>query len=267
MRDLFIKMFRMSHFNTGISITAFSIPHIAYLILIFGGIVAAWFCLRNKSAEKKTKALRVMIYLVALSYFSDFFVHEFVYDGLNKDKLPFHICTVLCPLALYAQFNRNGGKIKEPVAALAVLAPMMYLCYPASVGDGEPWCYQAVQTMFYHGMLMAWGILSIALGDVKPELNRVWKSGVLLEMRNCISWNNPVGKIRKPSDGYELVLPGGGCFLHRPGGKRHHPQMGSDDRQSHRVFPGSAGLVLCMHYAPLPEREKIPRFCIIRGLS
>ena len=63
---------------------------------------------------------------------------------------------------------------------LAVLAPLMYLCYPASVGDGEPWCYQAVQTMFYHGALMGWGILTLALGAVKPDIRHCWKSGVLL---------------------------------------------------------------------------------------
>lgn len=180
MRDLFFKIFEMSHFNTGISITAFSIPHIVYLFLIFGSIIAGGICLRKQSAEKKTKALRFLMYMVAILYFSDFFFHDFVYDGMNKDKLPFHICTVLCPLGLYAQFNRNGQKIKEPVVALAVLAPMMYLCYPASVGDGEPWCYQAVQTMLYHGILMAWGILNIALGEVKPQMKNIWKSAVLL---------------------------------------------------------------------------------------
>ena len=99
---------------------------------------------------------------------------------MNMDKLPFHVCTVLCPLILVAQFNRNGHKIAEPVAVLATLAPMMYLCYPASVGTGEPWCYQAVQTMYYHGVLMAWGILSIALGAVQIHIHRSWKSAVLL---------------------------------------------------------------------------------------
>lgn len=180
MRDLFIKLFEMSHFDTGIQITPFSIAHIVYLIFIFGGIVAAWFCLRNKSTEAKTKALRFLCYALVLSYLSDFFVHEFVYGGLNTDKLPFHICTVLCPLSAIAQFNRNGKKILEPVTILAILAPMMYLCYPASVGDGEPWCYQAVQTMFFHGVLMAWGILNVALGAVQPDIKKSWKCGVLL---------------------------------------------------------------------------------------
>jgi uncharacterized membrane protein YwaF len=180
MRELFFKLFEQSHFNTGVQITPFSLPHIVYLLLIFGGIVIAWLALRNQSAQKKEKALRFLAYALIVSYLSDFFVHEFVYGELNTDKLPFHICTVLCPAVGLAQFNRNGHKFREPVVMLAVLAPMMYLCYPASVGTGEPWCYQAVQTMFFHGVLMAWGILSIALGAVTPQIGQCWKSGVFL---------------------------------------------------------------------------------------
>ena len=180
MRELFFKLFESSHFNTGIQITPFSLSHIAYMVLIFGGIVLGWLCLRNQDVSKKEKALRFLAYALVVSYLSDFFVHEFVYGGLNTDKLPFHICTVLCPLVAIAQFNRKGHKIAEPVAVLAILAPMMYLCYPASVGSGEPWCYQALQTMFFHGVLMAWGILSVALGAVKADIKNCWKAAVLL---------------------------------------------------------------------------------------
>lgn len=147
MRELFFKLFEMSHFDTGISVTAFSIPHFVYLALIFGTVLGLWYYLRRQNDSKKEKALRFLAYALVISYLSDFFVHEFVYGEMNIDKLPFHICTALCPLVAIAQFNRNGDKIKEPVTMLSVLAPMMYLCYPASIGDGEPWCYQAVQTM------------------------------------------------------------------------------------------------------------------------
>ena len=180
MRELFFKIFAGSWFNTGIKITPFSMAHIAWMVLIFGGITLAWLCLRNKSDKSKTRCLRFVAYMLATLYISDFFFHEFVYDGLNTDKLPFHICTVLCPAIAVAQFNRKGGRIAEPVAILAILAPLMYLCYPASVGEGEPWCYQAVQTMLYHGSLLAWGILSVALGQVKPKMSNCWKAGVAL---------------------------------------------------------------------------------------
>lgn len=180
MREFFFKLFAMSHFDTGIQITPFSAAHIVYIILIFGSIIGGWLYLRRKDDAVKEKAMRLLAYALAFSYLSDFFCHEFVYGGLNTDKLPFHICTVLCPLIAIAQFNRKGDKIKEPVAILASLAPMMYLCYPASVGTGEPWCYQAVQTMFFHGVLMAWGILNLALGIVKPNIRHCWKAAVVL---------------------------------------------------------------------------------------
>ncbi len=180
MRALFFKLFEMSHFDTGIKISAFSISHFVYMFLIFGGIFLGWLLLHKKSPEKKEQALRFLAYAMALSYFSDFFVHEFVYGEMNMDKLPFHICTVLCPLVCVAQFNRKGHKILEPTVVLATLAPLMYLCYPASVGDGEPWCYQAVQTMFFHGVLLGWGILNLALGKVSLDIKHFWKVAAML---------------------------------------------------------------------------------------
>lgn len=180
MRDLFFKLFAMSFFDTGIQITPFSPAHIVYIVLIFGGTATAWLVLRKKSASAKEKFLRLLAYALVGLYLSDFFCHEFVYGGMNMDKLPFHICTVLCPLVAISQFNRKGSRIAEPVAMLAALSPMMYLCYPASVGTGEPWCYQAVQTMCYHGVLMAWGVLSMALGAVKPDIRKAWKAGAIL---------------------------------------------------------------------------------------
>ena len=180
MRALFLKLFAMSYFDTGIQITPLSGAHIVYILLIFGGILSGFLLLRKSTAQRQTQWLRLLAYALMFSYLSDFFFHEFVYGGMNADKLPFHVCTVLCPLVAYVQFNHKGQWLREPVAMLASIAPLMYLCYPASVGTGEPWCYQAVQTMFFHGVLLAWGVLNIALGVVKPDVRHIWKCGVLL---------------------------------------------------------------------------------------
>lgn len=180
MRGLFFKLFESSHFNTGITVEAFSTAHIVYLVLIFGSIVGGYFLLRNKSFEKKEKAMRFLAYTLMFSYLSDFFVHEFVYNGLKTDKLPFHICTFLGVLVAFSQFNRNGRKFREPVAILSILTPMMYLCFPATTGGGEPWCYQAIQTMFFHSVLMAWGIYNVSLGVIDTHIKHSWKCAVLL---------------------------------------------------------------------------------------
>ncbi len=197
MRELFFKLFEQSHFNTNIQIEPFNLSHIVYLIIIFGLIIGGYFLLRKDTKEQQIRTLRIIAYLIVISYISDFFVHEFVYGtpeapgGLNMDKLPFHICTVLCPLVCFAQFRKNS-KLLEPVVILATLAPLMYLCYPASVGDGEPWCYQTIQTMFYHGMLLAWGVLNLAFGITKPHIRTCYKTGIALA---CITLWAKLGSV------------------------------------------------------------------------
>ena len=82
MREFCFKLFRSSFFDTGLEVTAFSVSHIAYLVLIFGGIIAGYFLLRNKPEQTKVKALLVMAYCVVISYLADFFFHDFVYGGM-----------------------------------------------------------------------------------------------------------------------------------------------------------------------------------------
>ncbi len=180
MRELFNKLFEQSHFQTGITVTPFSLSHIVYLILIFSTLVILYLRLRNADLEKKERALGYVVYVLMFSYFSDFFVQQFVYGGMTEEKLPFHVCIVTAVLMPFAQFNRNGKKILEPVVVLAVLSPLMYLCYPASVGEGEPWCYQTVQVMFFHGVQLIWGLLNLLLGVVQLDMKGCWKTGAML---------------------------------------------------------------------------------------
>ena len=190
MRELFFRLFQSTPFDTGITVTPFSVFHFVYLAIIAGAILALYFCFKGSSPERKGKLLDLLIVLLVISYVSDFFVHDFVYaevvdgsyvgGGLNMDKLPFHVCVVLCPLSALVQFNGRLKKYREPVVMLAALAPIMYLSYPANLGEGEPWCYQTVQTMFYHGTLLAWGILTLALGVLKPNIRRCHTSAILL---------------------------------------------------------------------------------------
>ena len=187
MRALFFKI--LSDNPTGCSaiIESFNIWHILYLIVMFGATIGGAFLLKNKSMEKKNKVLRILAIALTVSYITDFFVHDFVYSddgitgaGLNMDKLPFHICTVLCPIIAFTQFNKRCQKFFEPVAALAIVAPLMYITYPSSGVGGEPWCYRTVQTMFFHGVEFAWGFLAVATGRTALRWKNIWKSAVAL---------------------------------------------------------------------------------------
>jgi hypothetical protein len=46
--------------------------------------------------------------------------------------------------------------------------------------------------MFFHGVLMAWGILSVAFGAVKPDIKRCWQSALALV---CITLWAKLGNI------------------------------------------------------------------------
>ncbi len=180
MRDLFTKLFAQSHFDTGIRVTPFSPAHLVYLALVFGSFIFLYLRYRDRQMQEKEKLLRGLVYALMLSYFSDFFVQQFVYGGMTEEKLPFHICIVIAVMIPFAQFNRNGKKILEPVTVMAILSTLMYLMVPASVGEGEPWCYQTVQVMFFHGVELLWGLLNLMLGVVRLEKRNIWKSAVLL---------------------------------------------------------------------------------------
>ncbi len=180
MRELMFILFEQSHFGTGIKVTPFSASHFAYLTLIFGAMAVLYFRNRYKPMQTRERVVRGLVYVLMFSYFSDFFVQQFVFGGMTEEKLPFHVCIVTAVLMPVAQFNRNGNRILEPVAVLAVLSPLMYLGYPASVGEGEPWCYQTVQVMFFHGTQLIWGVLTLAFGFVRPVLKNCWKPGLLL---------------------------------------------------------------------------------------
>lgn len=190
MRELFFKLFSDTPFGSGIVIESFSIWHFIYLLLIFGGAIGGAFLLKGKTAETKEKVLGILVYALVISYISDYFVHDFVYadfengeyirGDLNMDKLPFHICTVLCPIIAFTQFNKRFRRFLEPVAALAIVAPLMYITYPSSGVGGEPWCYRTFQTMFFHGVEFTWGFLVVATGKTELKFKNIWKPAALL---------------------------------------------------------------------------------------
>ena len=190
MRAFFFRFLSDEPTGLGVSIESFNIWHILYVVLIIGGTILLALWLNNKDEQCQTKVFRFLAYALVITYVADFFFHDFVYadivDGeyvgneLNMDKLPFHICTALCPIIAFAQFNKKFQKFLEPITALAIVAPMMYITYPSSGVGGEPWCYRTVQTMFFHGVEFAWGFLMLSTKRVRLEWKNIWKPAVFL---------------------------------------------------------------------------------------
>lgn len=162
-------------------ISLFSVWHFLYILLIVGGTIWAAFALVRKNEKTQDSVLKTLATLLVVTYLGDFFFHPFVYGELNVDKLPFHLCTFLCPCVAFAQFNKKFAFAKEAVAVLSIVGSLMYVTYPGSaIGDISPFHYKIVQTFLYHGLLFAWGVLSAATRRVEFNFKRVWQPLLLI---------------------------------------------------------------------------------------
>ena len=195
MRNFMLWLF--DNRSTPCEIALFNFWHILYFVLIVGGIITAGVFLKKATVETKNKVFSILSISICALYAFDYFAiplyntHEcadgYVMYMLDVDKLPFHICTVLCPVVAFVQFNKRFARVREPVAILAIVAPLMYLTYPGSaVGDLSAFCYKVLQTFIYHGVLLAWGYLNLAVGFVKPAFKRCYK--VLIGICLIATW-------------------------------------------------------------------------------
>ena len=177
MNKFFEKIFGTT--SGSVEITLFSIWHILWIVLILGLALIAYFLLRNKSERTKTITLNVLAYLVIGSYILDFFIMPFSQGKIDIDKLPFHICTLTGIFVPFVQFNKKFAPIKSVVCCFAIVSALMYITYPGSaLGGITPWCYKVVQTFVYHGLVFAWGFLSVSLKAVTFQFKEIWKEAV-----------------------------------------------------------------------------------------
>ena len=166
----------------------FSMPvggffYILYNILIFGSVIGLGFLFSKKSEKFRDNVLKIIAYAITFLYLSDFFIHPLLEGDSAKeafmitDKLPFHICTVMCPLiVLFYQFKQPKFA-REALAFLAMVGSTMYITYPGSAigSDVSPICYRVLQTFLYHGLVFAWGYYMIVLKKVKPSIKHCWQ--------------------------------------------------------------------------------------------
>jgi len=176
MREFLTELFRTR--EEPFDITLFSVWHIGYAAVIFAAILTAARLLRDRESAVKKRALDTVAVLVAVVYVADFFIQPLFRGGMmNVDKLPFHICTLLCPVIAFTQFNPRFSGIKEPVAFLSIIAPLMYLVYPGSaLGSESPFCYEIIQTFVYHGLVLAYGVLLLTTKTVVPRIKNAYRA-------------------------------------------------------------------------------------------
>lgn len=148
--------------------TCFGIWHILYMLVIFGTILGLFLALRKKSQETKQRTADTVIGFAFGLYMLDFFLMPFAYGEIDLEKLPFHACTAMCVLCFFSRHNRWLSKFQTQFAMLGLISNLVYVIYPAGVGwyAIHPLSYRVVQTLMFHGIMSAYGILVLAFEEV-----------------------------------------------------------------------------------------------------
>lgn len=162
--------------------TCFDIWHFLYMLVIFGGIILTICLLKNNSEQAKGRATNIAISIAFALYMMDFFLMPFAYGEIDIDKLPFHACTSMCILSFWCRHNSFLSKFKTQFALIGLIANITYIIYPAGVMWYEihPLSYRAVQTLMFHGTMVAYGIFALAFGEIKLEWKKCYKELIVL---------------------------------------------------------------------------------------
>lgn len=160
----------------------FGIWHILFMLIIFGGIITVTLLLKNKDDKTKNKAITTTINIVFGLYILDFFLMPLAYGSIDIEKLPFHICTVICVLCFLSRHNKFFEKYKLQFALLGLIGNIIYVIYPAGVGWYQiaPYSYRVIQTLMYHGVMTLYGILTLIFDDVKLDIKKSYKELIVI---------------------------------------------------------------------------------------
>ena len=166
----------------GTVFTCFGVWHLLYMAVIFGFILAALLILKDKSASTKQKALTFSANLAFGMYIADFFLMPFAYGEIDLEKLPFHACTATCIASFISRHNSFFDKYRVQLAMLGLVSNIIYVIYPAGVGWHmvHPLSYRTLQTLLFHGVMSAYGILTLAFDENRPSIKNCVKDTVAI---------------------------------------------------------------------------------------
>lgn len=157
--------------------TVFGLWHLLYLVVFFCGIFLLLFFLKNRSAASKQRAIVLLSNCAFGLYIADFFLMPFAYGEIDLEKLPFHICTATCVLCFLSRHHKFFERFKLQFALLGLASNLIYVIYPAGVGwyQIHPLSYRVIQTLLFHALMTAYGLLVLAFDNVQLKWKHCYK--------------------------------------------------------------------------------------------
>ncbi len=145
----------------------FSPWHFGYILIAVAMILVAFFTVRKKSASARMKTAGAFSDIAFGLYMADFFLMPFAYEMIDIEKLPFHVCTAMCVMCFLSRYVKALEPYRIHFTLLGFISNLVYLIYPAGVmwHAVHPLCYRVVQTLLFHGVMTAYGFLTLAFDE------------------------------------------------------------------------------------------------------
>ena len=165
--------------------SCFGLWHLIYLLIAITAIAIVIVCLKNKCKEVAQKTISRLINCAFGLYIADFFLMPFAYGEIDIEKLPFHICTAMCVMCFLSRHNAFFGRFKQQFALLGFISNLVYMIYPAGLMwyQVHPLSYRVIQTLLFHGLMTAYGLLVLLFDEVSFDRKQRCKDlAVLISM-------------------------------------------------------------------------------------
>lgn len=166
----------------GATFTCFGVWHLLYLLVIGGAIAGVVILLRRKGENARERTIRGTIALAFGLYVADFFLMPFAYGEIDVEKLPFHVCTAMCVMSFWSRHWAPLSKYTGTFARLGLISNLIYVIYPAGVGwyAIHPLSYRVWQTLLFHGIMTAYGLLVLIYEPPSRPQKRGWRREILI---------------------------------------------------------------------------------------
>ena len=172
----------------GAVFNCFGIWHICYILISFALIAVLLIALRRRGRDALAKASKILIDIAFGLYMLDFFLMPFAYQEIDIEKLPFHVCTAMCVMCFLSNHCPPLKRLRIRFTLLGLVSNFIYLMYPAGVMwyQVHPLSYRVIQTLMFHGIMTAYGVIALAAEDNALRWRDWWKE--LLTLCGMALW-------------------------------------------------------------------------------
>ena len=162
--------------------TCFGPWHFVYLAVAAAITISVLFAVRKKASAVRMKAAGVLGDVAFGLYVADFFLMPFAYEMIDIEKLPFHVCTAMCVMCFLSRHIRALEPYRIHFALLGFISNLVYLIYPAGVmwHAVHPLCYRVAQTLLFHGIMTAYGFLTLAFDEKGLSFKTCYRDLIVL---------------------------------------------------------------------------------------